>query len=143
MALLAPIIAVTFVATLVRSTFGFGESLVAVPLLALLMPLQIAVPLSVLISILVALIVVVQDRHAIHIESARWLVAFALLGIPLGLWILVAASPRCVKLVLGGIIAVTAPIRCSANASYISSAIIAAGCSSAASCPACWVARTG
>jgi uncharacterized membrane protein YfcA len=102
--LLAPVIAIIFVATLVRSTFGFGESLVAVPLLALLMPLRIAVPLSVLISILVAAIVVVQDRRAIHVDSARWLIAFALGGIPFGLFILVAADPRWVKLVLGCII---------------------------------------
>ena len=36
---------IAFIATLVRSTFGFGESLVAVPLFALLLPLEAAVPL--------------------------------------------------------------------------------------------------
>jgi uncharacterized membrane protein YfcA len=101
---LVPVIAILFVATLVRSTFGFGESLVAVPLLAMVMPLSIAVPLSVLISILVAVIVVVQDRREIHVESARWLIGFALLGIPLGLAVLVYANPHWVKLVLGCII---------------------------------------
>ncbi|WP_205943230.1 hypothetical protein [Pedobacter frigoris] len=55
-------------ATLLRSTFGFGESLVAVPLF---IPLNIAVPLSVLISILVALVVVVQDHRQIHFNSAK------------------------------------------------------------------------
>ena len=59
---LALVVAICLVATLVRSTFGFGESLVAVPLLALVVPLAVAVPLSVMLSVLVALIAIVQDR---------------------------------------------------------------------------------
>ena len=87
-----------------RSTFGFGESLVAVPLLALAIPIEIAVPLSVLVSIFVALVVVVQDRASIHVHSAKWLIAFALLGIPLGLLVLVYANAYWVKLALGALI---------------------------------------
>lgn len=98
---LLPILAICFVATLTRSTFGFGESLVAVPLLALVMPLEVAVPLSVLVSILVALIIVVQDHEQIHFESAKWLLLFALLGIPLGLVILLYVNAYDVKLGLG------------------------------------------
>ena len=49
----------TFAGTLVCSTFGVGESLVAVPLFAFFIPLNVAVPLSVLISVLVALIVAI------------------------------------------------------------------------------------
>ncbi len=33
-----PVLAVLFLATLIRSAFGFGEVLIAVPLLALLIP---------------------------------------------------------------------------------------------------------
>jgi uncharacterized protein len=36
-------------ATVIRSAFGFGESLVAVSLLALIIPIEIAAPLAVLI----------------------------------------------------------------------------------------------
>ena len=43
------VLAVIFVATLIRSAFGFGEALVAVPLLALLMPVETAVPLATLL----------------------------------------------------------------------------------------------
>ena len=101
---LLPVLAICFVATLIRSTFGFGESLVAVPLLALVIPLEVAVPLAVLISILVATIVVVQDHEQIHFESAKWLIVFALLGIPLGLVILLGVNPYGVKLGLGGLV---------------------------------------
>ncbi len=95
------ILAIIFIATLVRSTFGFGESLIAVPLLILLIPIEIAVPLSVLISILIAAFVVVQDRKQIHFNSAKWLIIFAALGIPLGLLLLIYGNENLTKLVLG------------------------------------------
>lgn len=104
-AALALVIAVSFAATLVRSTFGFGESLVAVPLFALLIPIEVAVPLAVAISILVAAIAVVQDHRDIHFKSAGWLIVFALLGIPFGLGVLVDADAFYVKLALGVLIA--------------------------------------
>ena len=68
------VLAVIFLATLIRSAFGFGEALVAVPLLALLMPVEVAAPLAVLVSITVAGVVVVQDWRHIHFRSAGWLV---------------------------------------------------------------------
>lgn len=101
----AAVVAIVFVATLVRSTLGFGESLVAVPLLALVVPIDVAVPLSVMMSVLVALVVVVQDRASIHVASAGWLIAFAALGIPVGLAVLAYADPYPAKLALGGVIA--------------------------------------
>jgi uncharacterized membrane protein YfcA len=99
------VVAISTVATLVRSTFGFGESLVAVPLFALLVPIEVAVPLSVLLSVLVAAVVVVHDRRSIELGSAKWLVASALCGVPLGLVILTTADERWVKLALGALIA--------------------------------------
>lgn len=95
---------IIFLATLVRSIFGFGEPLVAVPLLALVLPVEIAVPVSVLASITVAGTVVVQDWDKIHFRSAGWLVLFAMLGIPLGLWLLTNADERLVKSTLAVII---------------------------------------
>jgi uncharacterized membrane protein YfcA len=92
---------ISFVATLVRSTFGFGESLVAVPLFILFLPIEIAVPLSVLISIFVALVVVIQDHQQIHFNSAKWLIIFAILGIPIGLIILIYGNEFWVKTGLG------------------------------------------
>jgi uncharacterized membrane protein YfcA len=102
--LLFAIIAISFIATLVRSTFGFGESLVAVPLFVLFIPIHIAVPLSVLISIFVAAVVVVQDHREIHFDSAKWLIIYAFLGIPLGLLLLVYGDEYWTKISLGVLI---------------------------------------
>ena len=91
------VLLVVLIATFIRSAFGFGEALIAVPLLALRIPLEIAAPLAVLVSITVAGVVVVQDRQEIHLRSAGWLVLSTLFGIPLGLLLLTSGDPRIVK----------------------------------------------
>jgi uncharacterized membrane protein YfcA len=98
------VLAVIFLATLIRSAFGFGEALVAVPLLALRMPVEVAAPLSVLVSITVAAAVVLEDWHQVHLGSAWRLVLSTLLGIPLGLLLLAAVSGPVVKAVLAVVI---------------------------------------
>jgi len=102
--IILPVLAVIFLATLIRSAFGFGEALVAVPLLALLMPVEVAVPLATLVSITVAGIVVVQDWRKIHVRSASRLVISTLFGIPLGLWLLTAVPESVVKAILSVVI---------------------------------------
>jgi uncharacterized membrane protein YfcA len=92
------------VATVIRSAFGFGEALVAVPLLAFCLPLQVAAPLAVLVSISIAAIVVAQDWRHIHMRSAGWLLFATALGIPLGLYMLTRCPARLVKAGLGAMI---------------------------------------
>jgi uncharacterized membrane protein YfcA len=98
------VVGVTFVATLVRSAFGFGEALISVPLLALLIPVEVAVPVAVLLSITVAAIILVQDWDQVHVRSAWRLVLPTLLGIPLGLALLTQVGEPVVKAVLALVI---------------------------------------
>jgi uncharacterized protein len=98
------VVLVIFLATLIRSTIGFGEALVGVPLLALRIPVSIAAPLAVSVSVCVAALIVAQDWRQVEVRSASWLVASSLFGIPLGLLLLTAASDGVVKLILGLII---------------------------------------
>jgi uncharacterized protein len=100
----AYVLLVIFVATLIRSAFGFGEALIAVPLLALRLPVNVAAPLAVLVSITVAAIIVLQDWQKIHLRSTGWLVTATIFGIPLGLWLLRAGNHRMVKGTLAVII---------------------------------------
>lgn len=93
-----------FVAALIRSAFGFGEALIAVPLLAFCIPLKVAAPLAVLVSITIASIVVVQDWKKIHLRSTGWLVLSTLIGIPLGLLLLTSRHQNAVKAALAMII---------------------------------------
>jgi uncharacterized membrane protein YfcA len=95
------VLTVIFLATLVRSTFGFGEALVAVPLLALRLPVAIASPLAVAISVLVAAVIILQDWRKIQVRSATGLFISSLFGIPLGLLMLAKVDDHLVKLILG------------------------------------------
>ena len=95
---------ILFMATLIRSAFGFGEALIAVPLLAFCIPLGVAAPLAVLVSITVAGIIVVQDWKRIHLGSTFWLVLSTLFGIPLGLLLLMSSHQKIVKATLALII---------------------------------------
>ncbi len=78
--------------------------MIAVPLLALSIPLEVAAPLAVLVSITVAAIVVVQDWKKIHLHTTAWLVVPTLFGIPLGLLLLTSRHQRFDKAALGIVI---------------------------------------
>jgi uncharacterized membrane protein YfcA len=91
------ILLVVFIATLIRSAFGFGEALFAVPLLALRLPLGIAAPLAVLISVTIAGVIVAQDWRKIHVRSTGWLLLPTLFGIPAGLALLTSSHQRAVR----------------------------------------------
>jgi len=99
-----PIILILFVATLIRSVFGFGEALIAVPLLALVMPVEVAAPLAVLVSITIAFLILLQDWRLVHLRDAGRLVLSTLFGIPLGLLLLRLAPESAVKTILAVII---------------------------------------
>jgi uncharacterized protein len=98
------ILIVVFTATLIRSTFGFGEGLIPVPLLALSMPIEVAAPVVVLLSVTIAAVVVVQDWRKIHMRSTGWLLAPTFLGIPLGIALLTSVHQDIVKGLLAVVI---------------------------------------
>lgn len=99
------VLVVIFVATLVRSTIGFGEALVGVPLLALRIPVSVATPLAVAMSVLVAATIIVQDWRHVELRSAGWLTGSSLFGIPLGILLLTSTSDHVVRFILGVVLA--------------------------------------
>jgi uncharacterized membrane protein YfcA len=99
------VVLVFFIATLVRSTLGFGEALIAVPLLALWMPVEQAAPAAVLVSITIAFVILLTDWRHVQFRSATRLTLYTCLGIPLGLWFLKAVPEAWGKGILAIVIA--------------------------------------
>src|SRR4051794_2186904 len=99
------VVAVLFGATLIRSALGFGEALIAVPLLAFVLPVKVAAPIAVLVSITVAAVVVAQDWRHVQLRSAVRLVLASVPGIPLGLILLRSVPEPIVKGTLGLLVA--------------------------------------
>lgn len=98
--ILLSVLLIGFLASLVRSSLGFGEALVAVPLLLFFLPAEVAVPLAVMLSVVIALVIVIQDHKKIHFDSAKGLILYALLGLPLGIYILTNADEGIMKIML-------------------------------------------
>ncbi len=99
-----PVLAVICLATVIRSALGFGEALVAVPLLALIIPVEVAAPLAVLVSVTVAGVILLRDWREVHLGSAWRLILSTTFGIPFGLLLLTSVAEPVVKTALAAII---------------------------------------
>ncbi len=84
--------------------FRLGEALVAVPLLALIIPVEVAAPLAVLVSVTVAGVILLQDWRDVHTSSAWRLILSTTFGIPCGLLLLTSVAEPIVKAVLAAVI---------------------------------------
>jgi hypothetical protein len=105
---LVAILGTTALAGLIQGVAGFGSALVAVPLLALMLPLDTVVPLMVLISIAVSLLNLLHLHHAVRTAPLLPLLFGYLLGTPVGLLLLTRAPEVLVLGLLGLSIAVYA-----------------------------------
>lgn len=98
------VVCVFVLATLVRGLLGFGNALVAMPLLALFLPKEIVTPLVALVAMLMVSIMLAQTWRRICLRNASRLIAGAALGTPLGLLFLKRVPEHIVQLILAGII---------------------------------------
>jgi hypothetical protein len=98
-------VAILFAACLTRSSFGFGEALVAMPLLSMVIGVKDAAALVALTSIFNAIVILLTTRwNNIEWPAAGYLLVGALLGIPLGVYVLVNVPESAVKLVLAALL---------------------------------------
>lgn len=102
-ALLA-VVAVAFLSALIRGLTGFGNALVAMPLLALFFPVRTATPVVALSATFMAIIMLARSWRQVDFRSARLLVAASVCGIPLGLMFIKGAHEALVQGVLGVLI---------------------------------------
>ena len=96
-----PVVAIFFFSTLVRSALGFGDALLAMPLLAVVIGMQWATPLVAFGASTIGLIILLKNWRSVDFRSAWRLILASLLGIPFGLWLLKDAPEYLVKIVLG------------------------------------------
>lgn len=96
--ILAPLI--VFAAYVVFGITGFGSTLIAVPLLAHLMPLKFAVPLVVILDCVGSMNMGMRLRGDVMKRELTWLMPFMALGILGGVWLLARLQP---ELLLGSL----------------------------------------
>lgn len=88
-------------AYLVFGLTGFGSSITAVPLLAHLLPLKLAVPMMLIFDLCAALLLGFKNRSAIDRKELLRLVPYMLAGMALGVTVLVKAPESALLLTLG------------------------------------------
>ncbi|MEL7083014.1 MAG: sulfite exporter TauE/SafE family protein [Cyanobacteria bacterium J06597_1] len=94
-------IAIFFCATLLRAIFGFGDALIAMPLLTLTLGLGTATPLFALIATSSSLTIFISTFRQIDFKISRQLVFASILGIPFGLILIKLVPEAIVMRVLG------------------------------------------
>ena len=95
--------AVLGLAALVASVSGFGYALVAVPLLVVLLPPLQLLPVVLISWIPLALVLIAQSWRHLNPRRLLRLLAGALLGAPVGLWLLSSLAEGTMRSVIGGI----------------------------------------
>ncbi|KAB8145890.1 sulfite exporter TauE/SafE family protein [Chloroflexia bacterium SDU3-3] len=96
-------IAIIFLAAMVKTTLGFGESLLAMPLLVMTVGLGAATPIVGFMGLALTLLMVGAHWRQIDLRATWKLLAAALLGLPFGI-LLVRAVPGVVGLRLLGLV---------------------------------------
>ncbi|RLC77034.1 MAG: sulfite exporter TauE/SafE family protein [Chloroflexi bacterium] len=96
-----PILSIIFLATFTRSALGFGDALIAMPLLALVVSMQTATPLVAFGATTIAITILLKQWRNVDIKAAWRLILSSLIGIPFGLLLLKTAPESTVKAILG------------------------------------------
>ena len=98
------VLVILFFSTFIRSALGFGDALIAMPLLAIVVGLQVATPLTAMGATTIAIIILIKTWKKVDIKAAWRLVITTWIGIPIGIFFLKAAPELLVKSLLGIII---------------------------------------
>jgi uncharacterized membrane protein YfcA len=99
-----PVVIIVFVSALTRSALGFGDALIAMPLLALIVSVQTASPLVALMSGTAAVSLLLRNWRSADFKAAWRLILSSSIGIPLGLYYLKASNESLAKAVLGALL---------------------------------------
>ncbi|MBA3430397.1 MAG: sulfite exporter TauE/SafE family protein [Actinobacteria bacterium] len=96
---------IVFGGTIIRTTFGFGDALFAMPMMSLVIGVTTATPVMGLISLLVAAGALVTSWRHIEVTAVRRLLAASLIGIPVGVFALKNVDEHLLRSALGVLIA--------------------------------------
>ncbi|MCL5991084.1 MAG: sulfite exporter TauE/SafE family protein [Bacteroidetes bacterium] len=94
------VIIIIFFSSLYRATSGFGDALIAMPLMALLIDIKIATPIVAFMGFAVSVFILLGNRQKQDLSKIWQLVVFSIIGIPIGLLFLKGINENVVKIVL-------------------------------------------
>jgi len=98
------VIGIVFAAAFLRSALGFGDAVVAMPLLAMVVGLKTASPLVAFIGPTISVLILVRNWRRIELGTAGRLVVASVLGIPIGVYGLARLPEAPLKVLLAVLI---------------------------------------
>jgi uncharacterized membrane protein YfcA len=98
---LAVVALILFGATLIRSVFGFGDALFAMPLMSLAIGVGSATPVMGLVSVVTAVGVLLTSWRHLDLAAVWRLLAASLIGIPIGVLLFKGVDEELLRVGLG------------------------------------------
>jgi len=95
------ILMIIFIGSLIRSAMGFGEAVVGMPLLALIIDVKSATPIIALTASTLALFMLISSWNKVNIRESISFILSTIIGLPIGLYYLKNTPDSFIKLVLG------------------------------------------
>jgi uncharacterized membrane protein YfcA len=103
-------ILVLFIGAIIRATFGFGDALLGMPLISLLLGVKIATPVVAAYGLVLASGILLREWKSIRFDSTWRLILSSLLGIPFGILYIQTVPENITKIGLGIILILTSLI---------------------------------
>ena len=101
------VLPIILISTFTRSTVGFGDAMIAMPLLAMAVGMNVATPLVGLVAVTISITILIKQWRNVHLKSVSMLIISTLLGIPVGILLLKdGAYDDIMKLILAIVIIV-------------------------------------
>ena len=86
LSVIAITVLILFVSAFTKATLGFGESILAIPLLTLVLGLQVAVPLMALLAAAITVMLLLNGWQQVNFQTTWRLLLGAVIGVPIGVW---------------------------------------------------------
>lgn len=98
------ILVIIFVGAFIRSAIGFGEAVVGMPLLALIIDVKSATPIVAMTASTLALIMLITAWKKVSFKETRNFIISTIIGLPFGLYYLKNAPESLIKIILGSLL---------------------------------------
>lgn len=103
-------ILIIFMAAMTQGATSFGFSLIALPLLGIMYPLQVVVPILMIYSLILNSLILYHIRKHVDFKKIMVLVIFGMIGTPFGVYLLKVLDESFLKLLVGIIIVIVAVV---------------------------------
>ena len=95
------VLIVIFFAAFIRAAIGFGDALIAMPLLGILFGIKSSAPLVALVATFISLIILIKYHHVADFKASWRIIVSSILGIPIGRILLEVTTEGLLKIILG------------------------------------------